>query len=57
MNGFIDVRVEDDGHGFADGAVMSRGLANMRRRAGEFGGRLLVESTKQGTKICLAVPA
>jgi two-component system, NarL family, sensor histidine kinase UhpB len=57
VDGFIDIRVEDDGHGFADGSIAGRGLANMRRRAGEVGGRLLVESSKDGTKICLAVPA
>ncbi len=55
------VEVADDGRGFAaaqNGAVgsMGRGLRNMRRRAEELGGELVVSSAAQGTAVRLLLP-
>jgi signal transduction histidine kinase len=60
--GAIRVRLEDDGAGFEpDGAAGSpgegRGLANMRRRATQMGGELLVDSASgQGARLVLTIP-
>jgi two-component system, NarL family, sensor histidine kinase UhpB len=56
-DGLILIQVADNGHGFTDSATMGRGLANMRRRAGEIGGKLVVESNTKGTRIGLLVPS
>jgi signal transduction histidine kinase len=54
------VEVADDGVGFAPGesasAVPGRGLRNMRRRAEELGGTLIVHSTENGTVVRLMIP-
>jgi signal transduction histidine kinase len=55
------VEVADDGQGFEVGAGGSaggggRGLRNMRRRAAELGGELLVASGMQGTSVKLRIP-
>ncbi len=53
----IDIIVQDNGKGFAQDATMGRGLANMRRRAEEIGGTLKVDSSANGTQICLILMA
>ncbi|MGH7805833.1 MAG: hypothetical protein ACREQJ_15915, partial [Candidatus Binatia bacterium] len=47
------VEVVDDGGGFANGAEAGRGLANMRRRAEEIGGRLEIRSSGTGVAVRL----
>jgi signal transduction histidine kinase len=60
--GAILVILSDDGTGFepdsASGAAgEGRGLANMRRRAVQMGGRLGIESAAgRGTQLTLAIP-
>jgi ligand-binding sensor domain-containing protein/two-component sensor histidine kinase len=50
--------VEDDGKGFDPHAGGDgHGLRSMRRRAEELGGTLAVESSSQGTRLTLALPA
>jgi two-component system, NarL family, sensor histidine kinase UhpB len=56
MDRLILIEVADNGHGFTDSAAMGRGLANMRRRASEIGGKLVIASSAKGTKIGLLVP-
>jgi signal transduction histidine kinase len=57
-DGVLTLRVEDDGVGFApDGVVAGYGLASMRRRAEQAGGRLYVASEPcRGTRITLSAP-
>ncbi|MBJ7498410.1 MAG: hypothetical protein JHC57_01505 [Sphingopyxis sp.] len=58
----IAIMLSDDGVGFeparANGSPgEGRGLANMHRRAGQMGGRLLIESEPgRGTRLVLSVP-
>ena len=51
------VTIEDDGCGIADDAEMGHGLENMRERARQAGGTLLVSTPAGGgTRIVLAMP-
>lgn len=58
----IRIRLEDDGAGFAPDAASGspgegRGLANMRRRAAQMGGELMIESAPgTGAKLILTIP-
>jgi ligand-binding sensor domain-containing protein/signal transduction histidine kinase len=57
--GGLEVTIQDNGSGFTEGiASQSRnGLANMRERIVEIGGRMeLLSSPQNGTQICLHVP-
>lgn len=51
----LNLCVRDDGIGFNEGTVMGRGLANMKARADEIGGKLSVDSGP-GTRVQLEVP-
>ena len=58
VSGFLQVSVEDDGAGF-DPAQASGGMgvANMRARAAEFGGRFALDSSPGGgARVTAAVP-
>jgi signal transduction histidine kinase len=52
------VEIADDGCGFggAQTDAAGRGLRNMRRRAEELGGELVVSSVAQGTAVRLLLP-
>lgn len=50
------VRVVDDGSGFAESAKPGIGLASMRARAAELGGRLDLDTSNAGTEITFTVP-
>lgn len=55
----VVVRITDNGVGFATGGIASsaHGLAGMRRRIRELGGRLLIEtSAMQGARITAVIP-
>lgn len=61
--GVLEAELVDDGHGFAPGPAggqgpeSGHGLRNMRRRAGELGGSLHVDSRPgAGTRVVLVVP-
>lgn len=56
--GEIVLEVEDDGRGFetATAAHSRRGIANMRKRAEEIGGRLEIEAGARGTCVRLSMP-
>jgi signal transduction histidine kinase len=57
-NGAIELRVEDDGRGFAAEAPRPGhlGLASMRERAELLGGELAIESSERGTVVVARVP-
>jgi len=56
-HGFIEMEVQDNGHGMAAGASPSgRGLANMRTRAHRLGGQLELHSAADGTCVVLRLP-
>jgi signal transduction histidine kinase len=58
----VELRVSDDGHGFAGVDPESStdlghiGLASMRERAELIGGRLEIETSERGTKVLLRAP-
>jgi two-component system sensor histidine kinase UhpB len=52
----IEIVVHDNGKGISADAIMGRGLANMRRRATEIGGELVMNSSPDGTRVCLVIP-
>jgi signal transduction histidine kinase len=54
--GWLEVRVVDDGRGFADGSAEGVGLVSMRERAEALGGRIEVESGPAGTRVCGRIP-
>lgn len=57
VNGGVVVSVVDDGRGLAPGRERSSGLDNLRRRAEERGGTLLLEPHKpSGTRLVWSVP-
>ena len=58
LNEFV-MTISDDGNGFGPAkGSHGQGLTNMRGRAAEMGGKLIIESTTgSGTKIRLVVPA
>jgi signal transduction histidine kinase len=47
----IAIRIADDGIGFAEPLRRGRGLNNMRRRAREVGGRLMIDRPTGGTEV------
>jgi signal transduction histidine kinase len=51
----LTLAVRDDGIGLGEGNVMGRGIANMKARAGEIGGKLTV-SSGPGTCVRLEMP-
>jgi signal transduction histidine kinase len=59
----VELRVSDDGHGFAgeDPDSMTDpghiGLASMRERAAVIDGRIEIETGERGTKVLARVPA
>jgi signal transduction histidine kinase len=61
-DGAIHVILSDDGKGFEPGTASGaagegRGLANIRRRADQMGGRIAIESAPgHGTRLILAIP-
>lgn len=56
----LDIRIEDDGHGFdvqaATARATGKGLNSLEKRARMLGGRLQVSSSDRGTVIWLQVP-
>lgn len=57
--GVVELRIRDDGSGFdsTSGESSGQGLANMRARAGEFGGTFeLLTAPGKGTSILLTIP-
>jgi signal transduction histidine kinase len=58
LDGFVRLRIEDDGNGFqADHGDSGRGLAGMRERAEMLGGELAVSSKPgEGTRLEASVP-
>jgi signal transduction histidine kinase len=62
VDGHVELRVDDDGHGFDDLApAMSEGtghigLASMRERAELINGTLSIESSRRGTTVKVRVP-
>ena len=62
VEGEVELRVSDDGHGFDDGDALSStdpghiGLASMRERAELIGGRLEIETGERGTKVVVRAP-
>jgi two-component system, NarL family, sensor histidine kinase UhpB len=56
--GGIAITVENDGNGISDeNGVNGRGLANMRRRAQELQGRLIIDSGERWVKVTLLLPS
>jgi signal transduction histidine kinase len=55
-NGSLAIEIEDDGHGLTPDAKAGVGLAAMRERAEELGGRLFVDSSPTGTLIIARLP-
>ncbi|WP_432947130.1 ATP-binding protein [Kribbella sp. CA-253562] len=55
-DGWMDVRVADDGQGFGDDAVPGVGLASMRERTEELGGWLDVATDPSGTRVHGRIP-
>lgn len=56
-DGHLSITIQDDGAGMATSAQSGRGLTNMRRRAKDLHGRLLVESPAEGgVRIKLELP-
>lgn len=59
----VELRITDDGHGFGDVSPLGPrepghlGLAGMRERAAIVGGRLAIESSDEGTQVCVRLPA
>jgi signal transduction histidine kinase len=57
VNGMLEVSVCDDGTGIADPVTSGVGLASMRERVGELGGRWRVERLDpHGTRVAVAMP-
>lgn len=62
VDGGVELRIVDDGHGFngVDPAAYPRpghlGLASMRERAELLGGTLRIESSERGTRVVALVP-
>ena len=55
--GWLCFEIDDDGVGFQSAdATDGRGLANMRSRLDELGGRLSIVSAGRGTQVCGSVP-
>jgi signal transduction histidine kinase len=52
----VAVEVTDDGRGFDAATPGGRGLHHMRRRAADIGAALAIESTRDGTRVSLAIP-
>lgn len=55
-DGWLIIRVTDDGKGLRDSDRIGKGLANMRRRAASLDGELRIEADGMGTSILLSVP-
>ena len=56
-NGDLNIRVTDDGHGFARAGSTGHGLDSMRRRASDIGGRFSVAPIDpHGTAVTAALP-
>jgi two-component system NarL family sensor kinase len=62
LDGSLELRVTDDGHGFGDVDPLGPsepghlGLAAMRERAELVGGELAINSSERGTRVMLTVP-
>jgi signal transduction histidine kinase len=62
VDGEVELRVSDDGHGFTGPSPLSSttaghiGLASMRERAELIGGRLEIETGERGTKVLVRAP-
>ena len=62
VNGIVELRVTDNGHGFLNGDPLGSaepghlGLASMRERAELLDGELNVETSERGTKLLVRVP-
>lgn len=50
------LEVQDDGRGFAAGVAQGVGLASMRERIADSGGRLDIESNQAGTRLTASAP-
>jgi signal transduction histidine kinase len=50
------VRVSDDGDGMRADSRPGTGLASMRERVDEVGGRIVIESDERGTRIIAQLP-
>jgi signal transduction histidine kinase len=62
VNGHVELRVRDNGSGFDEVAAMEWdepghiGLPTMRERAELVGGRLIIDSGRDGTTVLARVP-
>jgi len=60
-NGLVKAIIEDDGHGFdpvgARKKGQSVGIHGMQERAELVGGRMTIESSRDGTTVYVEVPA
>jgi len=62
-NGYVELRITDDGKGFGDVSPLGPrepghlGLASMRERAEIAGGKLAIESSDSGTEVRVVLPA
>jgi signal transduction histidine kinase len=62
-NGFVELRIVDDGKGFGDVSPLGArepghlGLASMRERAEIVGGQLVIDSSGDGTEVRVVLPA
>lgn len=52
----LTLTVSDDGVGFAENAILGRGLSNMKQRARLIGGSLNIEHASVGTVVRLSLP-
>jgi signal transduction histidine kinase len=62
VGGEIELRITDDGHGFADGDPLAvaepghLGIASIRERAELLGGRLSIDTSERGTRVLVRAP-
>jgi signal transduction histidine kinase len=62
-DGVVELRIRDNGQGFGDVSPLGPrepghlGLASMRERAAMAGGRLVIESSGEGTEVLVRLPA
>jgi signal transduction histidine kinase len=52
----VEIRIEDNGHGFAPDLAIGKGLKNMRHRTSALGGTFVGDSDSTGTRVTLWFP-